>query len=199
MLRALVLGAMAVLPAGAGGACPAEFGDGLVVAYGDGSVSRISAGMQAGLIREQVLHGGGEGFEVLAWHGIYVLRSIELDPQGEVEGTVESVTFAAPPPAPEPGQRFEGLTAEVGWMGLSFSRSHDMQAGDLSEMVVAGCTYPAYLAELTLTEPEQSMLMRFVVLPTLGTALLTALVDDHGAEVYQPLSIAPLAAGMASN
>lgn len=199
MLRPLVLAATTALPAGAG-ACPAALGAGLEIAYSDGSVSRVSDGGGAGLIREQVLHGGDEGFEVLAYHGIYVLRSIELDAAGEVEGTDETVTFARIPPPPAPGQTVAGIEAEVRWMGLDFSRRHDLVAGPLSEMAIGGCTYPAYLAELTLVEPEQSMLMRFVVIPTLGTALLTALEDESGVEVYEPLSItARPATDMASN
>lgn len=198
MLRPLVLAASAALPA-QGGACPPALGGGVEIAYSDGSVSRIGAA-GPGLVREQVLHGGGTGFEVVAYGGIYVLRSVELDGFGEVAGTEEEVTFAELPPPPEPGQRVEGLLAQVRWMGMEFSRRHDLVAGALDSAIVAGCPYPAYRAELTLTEPEQAMVMRFVVVPALGTALLVALEDESGTEAYEPLSIAPLPApAVASN
>lgn len=192
MLRHLSVMALLALPMPTL-ACPTQLGDGIEVGYDDLSIARLSPTGAPGVLRELVLFSeDGEGYEVLAWYGIYTLRTANFNAEGELPDTVETTYFAQTPPPPEPGQRLRGVLAEVQKQDQRFQRRHDLLAGDLQAMMIGDCLYSAYEAELRVFDPEGAIRVVFSVIPALGVAILTGSDDIEGAWSYAPLSIAAL-------
>lgn len=174
-------------------ACPVTLGDGVEVGYDDLSLARLSATGAPGVLRELVVFSeDGEGYEVLAWYGLYTLRTANFDARGELADTVETTFFAQTPPPPEPGQRIDGLWAEVEKQGQRFQRRHELIAGDLQALMIGDCLYSAYEAELRVFDPDGAIRVIFSVIPSLGVAILTGSDDIEGAWSYAPLSIVAL-------
>jgi hypothetical protein len=192
MLRLLSVMALAALPPMAR-ACPVGLGDGVEVVYDDLSVARLTPTGAPGVLREWVLFSeDGEGYEVLAWYGIYTLRTANFNADGELPETVETTWFAQTPPPPEPGQQLQAILAEVEKQGQRFQRRHDLIAGDLQALMIGDCLFSAFPAELRVFDPEGAIRVTFDVIPRLGLAILTGSEDIEGAWTYAPLSIAAL-------
>jgi hypothetical protein len=176
--------------------CPLTLGDGVEVAYDDLSIARLTPTGAPGVLREWVIFSeDGEGYEVLAWYGLYTLRTANFDARGEVLDTVETTFFAQTPPPPEPGQRIDDLLAEVEKQGQRFQRRHQLIAGDIQPLVIGDCLYSAFEAELRVFDPDGAIRAIFSVIPSLGVAILTGSDDLEGAWTYAPQSIAALPPG----
>jgi hypothetical protein len=192
MLRLLPVMVCLALPLSAQ-TCPTELRDGVEVGYDDLSIARLTPTGAPGVLREWVLFSeDGEGYEVLAWYGIYTLRTANFNADGELPDTVETTWFEQTPPAPEPGQRVEGVLAEVHKLDQRFQRRHDFIAGDLAALTIGDCLYSAYEAELRVFDAEGAIRLMFSVIPRLGVAILTRSEDIEGVWSYAPLSIAAL-------
>jgi hypothetical protein len=191
MLRIVVTAALALAPQSAG-ACPAELGGGIVVSASDGGTARITATETPGVFRERVTFDNVPGYAMLSHYGIYALATVDFDGTDEYPDSGETVAYGAPPPAPEPGQRIEGLIGVVDRVGLPMMRRHDLTAGPLGEVVIGGCSYAGFPLSLAIEDDDGPRELSLVFVTALGLALFTGYRDAEGAESYELLSIAPL-------
>jgi len=195
MLRLIFVMAAAALPVSAQ-ECPDQLGTGVVIGYDDLSEARITPTGVPGVLREWVLFSeDGEGYEVLALHGIYTLRTANFDSTGELADTVETTFYAQTPMPPEPDQRLEGIVAEVERQGGRFRRHHDLITGGIEAVMIADCLYFGFSAELRVYDPEGAIRVMFSVIPSLDLAILTGSEDVLEPQFYTPMSIAALSEG----
>lgn len=191
MPRSLILAALALAPLPAG-ACPAELGAGIVVTATDGGTARITPTEEPGIFRERTTFEDVPGYAMLSWWGVYAIATLDFDGTDEYPDSGETVAFPAPPPRPEPGQRVEGLIATVDRVGLPMPRRHDLTAGELGELRIGACTYPAFPVDLTVQDDDGPRVLSLMFVPALGVALFVGYRDGAGAERYELLTVAPL-------
>jgi len=193
MLRLLVLIAAQVLPAAAQ-ACPQGLGAGVVVGYDDLSVAHLTPTGAPDVMREWVLFSeDGEGYEVLALHGVYTLRTANFDATGELSNTVEATFYTRTPTRPAPDQHITGIEAEVERQGRRFQRVHELITGPQEAMLIADCLYFGFNAELRIQDPEGGIRVMFHVIPSLEVAILVGSEDEIERQVHRPVSIAAFA------
>lgn len=193
LLLVLLLAALAPAPAPAGAAdCPAALGAGIVVTASDGGTARITPTETPGILRERTTFEDVPGYAMLSWWGVYSIATLDFDGTDEFPDSGETVTFAAPPPRPEPGQQVAGLMAMVDRVGLPMVRRHDLSAGAMAEVAIGPCRYAGFLLELTVTDDDGPRVLSLVFLPDFDVALFVGYRDEAGGETYELLSIMAL-------
>ena len=189
MLRLLTIPALALLSATPVAACPTELGPGIVVVSDDGGVSRITPTDRPGLLHERVTFDDGYGFEILSFHGIYIVGQVDFGSEGMIEDSRETAEFAQTPPPPEAGQRLQGIMAQVVRDGRTESRRHDIEVGQPETMQIGDCGYRALPVTLDTFDEHGPGRTWMAWLPDLEVALFVGYADRDGEERYTILSI----------
>ena len=175
-------------------ACPTGLGAGLVLRADDGSVTTVTPTDRAGVQAERVVLAEGDGYVVLALHGLFEVEITDFDASGApIPETRMISTFAVEPGLPGPGSILQGLMAEVvDAEGARFDRRHDALAGPLEPVVLGGCAYEGYAVELRIFEPSGPMVQHYVHVPALGVSVFLGFEDAHRPERTVVTAIEPL-------
>lgn len=198
MLRLLALPAAVLLPQPAP-ACPVGLGLGFELVSSDGSRTWITPAEAPGQFRERVIYDDGSGYSMQGYFGVYTLNTVNFDALGEDDGTREDALFSAPPPLPEPGQRIDGVVAQVTLNGAQFERRHDLVAGEPADLMVGDCAFGGFPINLTVDDIDGPRRLALFYLVPLGVAVFVGYEDAYGAERYDLLAIEPLTPETASN
>jgi hypothetical protein len=181
-------------------ACPTELGAGLIYTAEDGARTTVTPTDRPSVLRERVVYPEGDGFELVAYFGVYILETFDFDAAGvEVPDSREVATFAAVPELPGPDGTVVGIMAEVVNASDRFQRRHDAVAGPLAEVAFGDCRYQAYPIELRLFDPDRPYINRLLHVPALGVSFFVGFEDQDNVETYTITGIEALTPAAPAN
>lgn len=200
-LSAIGMGAAAALLALPASACPEgreAARAGVVVTFDDESLIRYVLG-DDDIVAETARYGdvfdiGGDGYDVVAVHGIYMLEDHEVAEGERLAEYSERMSFVAglsALPAPEPGLVWSGTSEAQLGDEPAFERTVAVSIGAAGTLAIGACSYESWPVVVRHLDEFDDVLIGLEYLPSLGISLFVSFAGfGEAAEVYAPLEIA---------